>query len=133
MMQLICTQRIEQNVTGGTTESAFPQTEALLELPEYKESLKYVGSSKNMEKYESMMDFLFCELNPYPWRNRCFKYYKNRKVRLVDHKDVTPEWCAEYDLRMCVALELAVAMQQQNVKMPWSAYDSQFSKIIKAA
>ncbi len=127
------TLKIEQKVNGGLTNTIFPKTEALLNNSEYQEALQYVASKKKMTNYQSMMDFLFCELFPHPWRNRCIDYYNDKGKPVRKQPEATPHWIAEHDLKLYVALEVALAMKQQDIKAHWSEYGGQVNQILKAA
>lgn len=49
-------------ICGGATESIFPQIEVLLlHFSDFEEALQFVAAKKNMNKYRSMMDFLFAK------------------------------------------------------------------------
>ena len=57
---------------GGMTNSIFPQVEALLLADtEHLKALMYVAARKHVSRYESVMDFLFCEIF-YSFRHKCF-------------------------------------------------------------
>jgi hypothetical protein len=75
IVQCLC-QELRLEVTGGTTQSIFPIAEAwLLDCGDHQMALQYVAHKKKMDRYCSMMDFLFCELF-IRYRNECFRFYE---------------------------------------------------------
>ncbi len=46
-------------------------------LSQHKEAVLKLARRKNIDKYNSLMDFLFCEVFP-NWKYPCFLYYKGK-------------------------------------------------------
>ncbi len=105
-------------VCGGMTESIFPEVETwLLEASDHQEALKYVASRKNMNRYRSMVDFLFCEIYT-EYRSSCFWFYKKGEGRLGDF--VSKEHLAEYERVMLLALKIALEAYLNKESMNWN-------------
>lgn len=75
-----CIQSVGQfqvlDLSGGATESIFPEVEAMLfttSSEDYQKALQYVAAKKDMNRYKSVVDFLFCELFP-EWQHKCRQY-----------------------------------------------------------
>ena len=89
-----CRQELLQGIElfgGATSSTVFPNAENLLHQTEYQEGLDYVSGCKNMDKYRSVMDFLFGEIM-IEYRFHVFTYYNGRGPKLFDNeKDFTAE------------------------------------------
>lgn len=61
-----CEPRQEQRmrVAGGLTRSIFPKIEKWLMDNEHLKALMYVAKRKKIDRYDSVIDFLFCETFP---------------------------------------------------------------------
>jgi hypothetical protein len=91
-LRQVIMQRME--LTGGFTNSIFPEVEELLlSESDYQQALEFVAAKKKMKRYWSMVDFLFCELVPLPWRFKCFMFYNNRGPMLKDVVDSSQMNC----------------------------------------
>lgn len=115
--------RLEQRqfmLTGGMTQSVFPEAETLLEDLDYQSALGFVSGRKDMNRYHSMMDFLFCEIF-IEHRSRCFAYYEDSEKPQL--KDVLgdPE-LARYDRWLMAALKLAKQKFEENRVLSWTRY-----------
>lgn len=119
-LRLTIAQTQELALTGGLTESIFPEAEMLFRVStDYQKALKYVARHKDMERYESIMDFLFCELHP-EFRAGCFKYYLDRRRPL--RKILTEQERYFYACRLVLALEAAYAAWKQDLVNSWTQY-----------
>jgi hypothetical protein len=123
--------RLEQRqfqLTGGLTTSVFPETEGLLmgDL-DYQEALAFVSGKKDMNRYHSMMDFLFCEIF-IQYRARCFAYYEaDDKPRL---KDILGEGeLTRYDRWLTAALKLALEKFKEKRALSWTLYRVQVLRL----
>lgn len=74
-MMLSCSYRQSQSVAGGLTRSIFPRVEAWLEESDRQNALEWAAARKNMDRYQSMVDFLFCEIYQ-QFRARCVAFYE---------------------------------------------------------
>jgi hypothetical protein len=119
-LRLTIQQTVELALTGGITETIFPEAEVLLwASTKYQKALEYIGRRKDMDRYESLMDFLFCELHP-EFRAGCFKYYLDRRRPL--RKILTEQERYFYACRLVLALETALALWEQDLVQSWGHY-----------
>lgn len=87
---------------------------------DYQQSLAFVSGKKDMNRYHSMMDFLFCEIF-IQYRARCFSYYEDEgKPRLKDI--LSEEALARYDRWLSAALKLAVQKFKEKRVLSWTTY-----------
>jgi len=108
------------HVVGGATSSIFPTIEALLlGGGDHFPALTYVANHKAMERYMSVMDFLFCELHM-EWKFACFAYYNEGGKQLRDLID--SEEISKCTNQMLVALERAVELYRANRRESWRSY-----------
>lgn len=103
-MRLSFAQTMALDLVGGYSGSIFLKAEALLE--DHVEALRYVAHSKNMDRYRSMMDFLFCEVACGAWRLRCEAFYneKGKPLREV----LTIQEILAWDAKLTRALRFAI-------------------------
>jgi len=129
-IQMRCELTQSLKVLGGVTQSIFPQVEALLlNNTRYQKALEYVARNKNMNRYRSMIDFLFCELfNRYIFK--CFQFYNNNGPMLKDILSV--EELAYYNQALLQALEIAYEKFRQNEKNSWTSFRCKILKAIAA-
>jgi len=105
---------------GGATDSIFPQVEALLLSDvDYQRALEFVGSRKDMDRYRSMVDFLFCEIFT-QYRYACFKYYKG-KGRLLRYMITIEQWFF-FNNVLLKALEIAYQRFTEKRATSWIAF-----------
>ena len=108
------------HLVGGATHSIFPQAEALLiNNTEYQKALEFVGSMKDMSRYKSLMDFLFCELVP-QYRKKCFLFYKGEGPLLKEILDIKE--VVYYGKLLLKALEIAQEMLSEKRKINWTKF-----------
>ena len=81
MMSMRCVPRmtvrqlLDLDLIGGITKSIFPEVEAYLEVDhDHQRALQWVARSKSAERYQSVMDWLFCETYR-QWRGACQRFY----------------------------------------------------------
>jgi hypothetical protein len=108
-------------MSGSLTRTIFKKTEKkLMDNLEYQRSLKFVARRKNMEKYRCIIDFLFAETFPEPWKFKCFRYYNGCGCQIKDDPDITPSEIKAYDEILCnVVLELAYQMHIKCLEKEW--------------
>lgn len=109
------------SLTGGATQTIFPAAERLLRKTDYQKALEHVASRKNMERYHSMMDFLFAELFT-KYRRACFRYYEDGGPLLRD--TLTREQIERYDRWLVIALKVAKEKLDASYKWTggWATY-----------
>jgi len=109
-------------------ESLFPKTMELLEEDQYAEAIEICARGKKAERYMSFMDFLICEIFPKSCRLKCFRYYKEKGPKLIDHPQFTDEVISHMDDFMSTyALPTAVACVKEGTAYNWT----EFLKTIK--
>lgn len=115
--------RLEQRqllLAGGLTQTVFPAAEELLGETDYQAALAFVSTRKDMNRYHSMMDFLFCEIF-IEYRDRCFAFYEEEGKPML--KDILSEDdLARYDRWLLAALKLAAEKLQAKRVMTWTQY-----------
>jgi hypothetical protein len=116
MMQLTLSLRQEAEITGGLTESMFPMVDNLLKQTEYQKALKYAARQKNMDRYRSMVDFLFCEVFT-EYQKPCFGFYNNRGRSLKDYEDISK--LQRMEPMLVQVLVTAYQMLQDKRKESW--------------
>lgn len=109
----------------SATESIFPSVDELLEQTRYQEALKYVAGRKNMNKYRSMVDFLFCELFT-QFRAACLAFYDNdgpplRKMVPKNHRQ-------QYAIIMVSALDRALQAKEREERLSWRAFSGELRR-----
>ncbi len=117
-------------LVGGATNSIFPQVEALLLSGDYMESLEFVASRKNMDRYVSVMDFFFCELNP-QWQRPCRRYYAGMGPRLADM--ISAQRLMEHTNQLLVALEVAKKCLDEERRVSWGWFREEVKEASKVA
>jgi hypothetical protein len=120
----------EFELCGGATDSLFPQVEArLMADVDAQKALVFVAQSKDVGRYASMMDFLFCETFP-EHRSRCLKFYAQDGPPLRQTLSELPVW-KFYHRVMLGALEFAKAAHRQGDKIAWSWFVSVLKRAVK--
>lgn len=118
-------------VNGGATESIFPQVEAwLFDGDDHMRALEFIASQKAMERYRSIIDFLFCELVP-RYKKDCFKFYLGKGKQLKD--TISVRELTYYNNVLLVALEIAFSLFTEQRKLKWAQYRSIVWETISAA
>lgn len=119
-MKMVQHLKMGLELTGGlTSETVFPKSEDKINETEYQQALEFVGRRKNMDQYYSMMDFLFCEIFPDPWKFKAFKFYNGKGTILINDPDITDELILFYDKTLCIVLELALKMLNKKRETGW--------------
>ena len=107
-------------ITGGATESIFPLVEAvLLNLTDYQIAINFMADSKEVRHYRSLIDFLFCEINP-SWKTACFQFYLGSGKQLKDL--LKPRQIKLYQFQLLKALELALLFYEKQLSKSWLEY-----------
>jgi hypothetical protein len=118
-------------ICGGATLSIFPQVEALLlGSRDYVNALEYVASRKKMSRYQTVIDFLFCELHP-EWRLACRRCYGGNGPQLKDQ--ITPDQLVEFSERLLKAIEVAYELFCEQRRKNWGWYREKVEEAIRAA
>jgi hypothetical protein len=115
---LVQTQKLE--VTGGITMSVFPEAEQfLLADSDHQNALRYVASRKDMKRYKSMMDFLFCELYT-RYQPACFRFYEKNGPILRDM--ATQEQINFWGKVLLLAVQKAFEIHSQKRRVSWGQF-----------
>lgn len=126
-MQMHCEMHEALMVCGGATMSVFPQAEAwLLGDNDRQRALEYVASRKDMARYKSMMDFLFCEIFV-QFRSKCMKYYADKGPKL--REVITVEQLLFFSDALLKGLELAYRAFTDQRHMSWARFRSEVLKL----
>lgn len=102
-------------MVGGVTSSIFPKVELWLQSDDkHYQALQMVSSRKNMERYHSVIDFIFCE-TWIQWRSHCFRYYEDKRPLL---KEFIPEHQRyEYEMALLLILDAAWICYVENWRL----------------
>ncbi len=106
--------------------SIFPDVDRLLNETRYQQGLAFVGSRKNMDRYRSMVDFLFCELFP-EYRPGCFRYYRGKGPLLKEL--ITDRQRQAFEAQMLHALEVAVIKAENREYIYWARFRREALKL----
>lgn len=119
-LELRCSLRQGMELSGGlTSQSVLIRTEEKLLDTRYQEALEYAGKRKRMERYRSMMDFLFCESFT-EWRWHAYRYYNGEGPQLINHPLLTDEMLKAYDAVLCdLVLEICLVMLDEKSMASW--------------
>ena len=112
-LKLVLRQYQCPRLEGGLTKDIFIRTAEKLMNTDYQKALMFVGKRKNMDRYRSMVDFLFCEIFPNPWRYRCFRFYEEEGPRLKDIPGFVEDHREHYDGLMCIVLDKVLELSKQ--------------------
>lgn len=110
----------ELSIRGGATQTIFPKVERWLQRKtENWQALQYIAGRKQMERYRSIVDFVFCEIF-IEWQNGCFRYYEERgkKLRFL----ITREQRQELEKRLLAGLKMASKLFQKKRRMSWTSF-----------
>lgn len=104
---------------GGLTKTIFPITKDKMNTTENLNAILYIGKRKQIGRYRSIMDFLFCEINP-QYKKHCFKYYEDGEERL---KDILEDYEIVYhDAKLICAIKVAFNLYNSEKNIKWDAY-----------
>jgi len=110
-------------MSGGVTGSIFPEVEAYFDADsDRRKGLEYVAARKDMDRYHSVMDFLFCESFT-QHRAACLRFYDDEGKPLRDL--ISEEKRAEYAAHLLYIVEQAHAWYSEKRRQSWSAFRSE--------
>ena len=98
----------------------FKRAEEALNETDTQDALRFVASSKKMDSYESIMDFLFCEIAGQPWISRCRSFYAGRGLPARDI--MTPEEIDRWDGILVKVLAFAVRCLNEERRQSWTKF-----------
>jgi hypothetical protein len=106
------------SISGGNTDSIFPAVERWLnDDADHYEALQFLACRKDMDRYQSVIDFIFCEVNP-ETRRRCFAYYDGKGPAAREIYSEAAK--ARYEAHMLRMLRLAYAAFCEKRRLSWS-------------
>jgi hypothetical protein len=116
--EMVQIQRMER--AGGATGSIFSKLDAWLEEDDQRvRAIEFVAMKKDMARYASMIDFLFCET--FTWyRRACFQFYAGQGPSLIDI--ATPAEIAHWEHRLLIICEHACAAETSARRLSWSSF-----------
>ena len=77
---------------------------------------------KNMNKYRSSMDFIFCELFT-NYKYHCFRYYNDCGLQL--NKLLNVKQIKTFDIQILMALKFAFYLYNDELKVSWGWFKRQ--------
>jgi hypothetical protein len=117
------------DISGGCTASVFPRVDAALEATEAQEALIHVACRKDMDRYHSMVDFLFSELFV-QFRRACFKFYETGGEQLKDLVDAAKlAWFEEVLLHALTVARKAMEEAREK-RWYWSHFRAEVLKAV---
>ncbi len=119
--------RMIQTIRQDFSETIFHEAEAILNDTEGQKALKFVGRSKMMDNYTTMMDFLFCEVAGPPWPGRCRAFYDGNEKMLKDW--LTPDEILYWDKVLCVAMAHALYCLKIERSLTWTKFRVEVRKL----
>ncbi len=128
MGQSLCLEFSQQlALTGGLSESVFPKIDLLLQEGEYQEALQFIASRKSMERYQSMVDFILCEIFV-QFRKDCFKYYEGtgepfrKMIESGVVSEADREWCERVLGHGLELARRALVAQRDRREYSWTVF-----------
>lgn len=107
-------------LVGGCTQTIFPEVEVWLKTQsDRRRALEYVAARKNMNRYRSVIDFLFCEIFV-EWRRACFRYYQGSGPQL--RFEISEELREIYVRVLLMALQRAYDDFCGSRRRSWTAF-----------
>lgn len=128
MMSMSLAPCLIQRLDRPCADSVFSAVDRLLEDTEYQKALKYVSGRKDMNRYNSMVDFLFAELIGGIWKTACFRYYEGDGCKLKDDPRVTPEMLAGWEEQLVLALDVAQDDMKEERTRSWADFHRRWKK-----
>lgn len=117
-----------QTCDSGYSDCIFKEADALLNDSDAWHALQFVANKKNMDRYHSVMDFLFCELMGGVWVGRCMAFYRGNGKRLLEL--MTPEEILCCDKLLCVAIWYAQDCLKKHRQETWTKFRFKVLKLV---
>ena len=116
MMQYQLVQRQEIQLIP-MTQSIFIQVEEILKSDQnYSLAIRYLARGKRIGNYRSLIDFLFCQIEP-KHRRRCFAFYRGVGNQLVN--SLSSEELVRYNNQLICLLKLALKYCEKGEQISW--------------
>ena len=108
-----------QSLTGGWTRSIFPKVEMWLEEDSDRwKALRFIGSKKSMERYRSVVDYLYAQVFP-ERRAEVFRFYLSGDEAHMAKELITVRGRAVMEAKLLIALEVAYQLWVDNRAASW--------------
>lgn len=104
-------------IEGGSAGSIFPHVDSFLCKEENLAALNYVARRKSLRRYETVVDFLYCEVFP-AMRRSCERWYDGKGPALADLIDEPRR--ADEEKRLLRVLRCARALYRARQYRSWS-------------
>lgn len=122
MSLTLCHQMRQLQIIGGSSEGVFPLVEDWLNASsDHQEALQFVAARKKMDRYRSMVDFLFCEIFV-DFQGPCFRFYEDEGPRLIEHPAYNEAAQAKWEKRLLAGLHLAYEIFKARRVQSWTQY-----------
>lgn len=116
-LSLSCSHRQSLDLTGGLTLSIFPLVERWLNATtDHQNALEWAAARKSMDRYHSVVDFLFCETYQ-NFRARCFAFYDDEGPQLKD--TITAEQRTRFEKGLMSVLAVAYEAFCADRRVSW--------------
>lgn len=116
-------------VDGGMTMNVFPLVERwLAENVDRLRALQHVAVHKGMDRYRSMIDFLFCETF-IDFKESCFRFYDQRGPELKGCSQFSEGIRTQWERQLLVALEYAYRIFQSKRDITWTLFRLEFLQL----
>ena len=120
--EMRCELRQSMDLVGGATTTIFPVVERMLcGETDCQLALEFVAGRKEMDRYHSMIDFLFCEIWT-AFRSRCFTYYQKGGDERLLKNFLTEDERANFERWMISALSLAKDRLNAKRHASWKSF-----------
>lgn len=113
-------------------DELFPRAALLLGDTSYQRALEFVSSRRRMDRYRSMMDYLFAE-SVWGYQSKCFAYYRGDAPSLRDLPGVTPAQLERWDRYLVEVLNTAQSHCERHQAIAWRQLYHTHSPLLKAA
>ncbi len=112
----------------SATNNLFVKTQERLEEDDgiYREAIERLAikGKKKLDRYNSLMDFIFCETFT-SWQRKCFKYYNDQGPLLKEDKDMDEKSIRFYDKYMSqYVLEVAKVLHDKKQWCWWYQFQN---------
>lgn len=111
---------LQLKTCGGFSceKTIFKKSEGWLEGDsDHIKALNFVAKRKNMDRYHSIMDFVFCELFT-EYRKLCFNFYNSDREPILKNI-LTRNEIEVYDRKILQGLKLAYELHKRNREESW--------------
>lgn len=90
--------------------------------PEHRKAVAWLAVRKDMDRYRSFVDFLFCEVFP-EWQSACFEFYDKGKLQLRDL--ILESERVDLERRLIWAVRHAHHLHRRGERVTWTQFREQ--------